>query len=454
MNDKKDIFKHYYTPKVKKNNKKYNIYKKKFYDLTALEETVDIFALKKLINKLNSSNNSKNNSIYKNNKTCYLKEKIINENIMPQNILPYVNTENNVNNYMSHKNLNINKEVKVILPKSETIKQLREKMNKKKDFILTEKKIKNHQIENEENKKEIKNLKIKIYKIINKKGLICQNFLKKIDNFNLKFINYLNSKSFIKSKKEFSDNFHFSKNDLNKAHDPYKQYLHSYSLSKNSINIKDVFNSLNNREKKIIEKEPNYFFRNNKVFEDFHDLEKKSLTKTLREEEDIQNMRINKISKKEIEEYKEKNDIINKRMNDISQNKKYEIRVDDISNLITKGTVNTIKNEIDLRLKTRKKNVNDLINDEIKNCERIIKQKKLRIFEENKNFNNTFNKKINVFSKKDILNKNSKRLDREEMIQMNRKIIKLKGEGNKYINDLKNEIMNIYSINHQKEENK
>ena len=40
------------------------------------------------------------------------------------------------------------------------------------------------------------------------------------------------------------------------------------------------------------------------------------------------------------------------------------------------------------------------------------------------------------------------------MIQMNRKIIKLKGEGNKYINDLKNEIMNIYSINHQKEENK
>ena len=99
-----------------------------------------------------------------------------------------------------------------------------------------------------------------MYNIINKRGQVCPHFIKKNDNFNLRFINYLNSKHYIKSKKIYSDNFHFSKNELNKAHNPYKQYLTTYSISKNSIDINDIFNSLKNKDKKIIEKEPNYFF--------------------------------------------------------------------------------------------------------------------------------------------------------------------------------------------------
>ena len=95
-----------------------------------------------------------------------------------------------------------------------------------------------------------------MYNIINKKGQICQTFLKKNDNFNLKFFNYLNSKYFIKCKKDFSEKIHFSKNDLNKAHDPFKQYLTTYSITKNSITLKDIFDSLNSSDKKIIEKEP------------------------------------------------------------------------------------------------------------------------------------------------------------------------------------------------------
>ena len=454
MNDKSGLKNHYYTTKVNSESKKYNKdykNKKKFYDLTQLEENVDILALNKLINKLNIKNNSKNNSIYKYNKTNYIKENIVNKNKKLQNILPYVNKGNNTNNYLSHKILKINPEEKVILSKSEKVQKIKDKLSKKNDFLLTQILIKKHKMENEEKRKNIKNLKIKIFKIMNKKGLICHNFLKKNDNFNLRFINYLNSKNFIKSKKEFSDNFHFSKNDLNQAHDPYKQYLNEYSLSKNSINYKDVLNSLNNKEKKIIEKEPNYFFRNNKVFEEFVDLEKKSLTTTLREEEDIQNMIINKIPKKEIEEYKEKNDIINQRIKFLNQRKKNEIKSDDIPNLINDDTIKIIKNQIDLRLKTKKKYKKNLINDEIKNCEKILELKNLNIYEENKNFNNTFNKKINYFSKNDILNKNSKRLDREEMHQMKRKINNSKVQGEKYINDLKNIIMNIYNFNNQKQ---
>ena len=67
-------------------------------------------------------------------------------------------------------------------------------------------------------------------------------FHKKNKSYNIRFINYYNSNDFIKSKKLFNDNFHFSKNELSKAHDPFKQYLEIDSISKNSINIKNLFN--------------------------------------------------------------------------------------------------------------------------------------------------------------------------------------------------------------------
>ena len=49
-----------------------------------------------------------------------------------------------------------------------------------------------------------------MYKLINKNGKICQNFIKKNKSYNIRFINYYNSNDFIKSKKLFNDNFHFS----------------------------------------------------------------------------------------------------------------------------------------------------------------------------------------------------------------------------------------------------
>ena len=285
--------------------------------------------------KAKTANNSKNNSFngkylfneytpkeFKKDyraKLFYLRDKNVKKKILTPNIFAYANKDNiNRNNQSSYKNTNKTPEEKAKLLENEKISKIIQKINKKsedfKKFLERKKSLRKQKDENEESYKERKNLKLKMFKIIGKKGEVCQNFIKKNENFNVRFINYLNSKDYIKSKKLFSENFHFSKNDLNKAHDPYKQYLTTYSISKNSVNINDIFNALNNKDKLIIEKEPNYFFRNNVILEEFKDLEKKPLFTTIREEEEIKKMIKNKISKTEIEKYKEKNDIINQRL--------------------------------------------------------------------------------------------------------------------------------------------
>ena len=461
-----------YKPQQVLSYKHFNIFPKKHEDLTPLEEKININKLNNLIKKTKTNNNRKNNSydkkyilnyntpkIFKKDyraKLFYLRDKMLDSNKKSPNIFSCININRNVNN--SYKNINITPDLKAKLLESEKISKIRNKIDKKNEdfqkFLERKKIIEIQKNENEELKKERKNLKLKLYKLINKKGDICQNFIKKNENFNVKFINYLNSKEFINNKKLFYENFHFSKNDLNKAHDPYKQYFTAYSISKNSININDIFNELNNKDKIIIEKEPNYFFRNNAVLEEFNDLEKKPLITTIREEEEIKNMIKNKISKKEIEKYKEKNDIINQRLKEynnkkkkIIQENKNENQFEDIPPLINEDTIKNIKDEFEYRLKHRKKNINKVINDEIKKCEKKIAEKNLNIFEDNKNFNKTFNKKIKFCTKINILDNNNKRLGKEEIFQMKRNINNTEEKGGKYINKLKNKIINIYNSN-------
>ena len=452
-----------------------NTFSKKYENLTPLEEKVNIITLQNLIMKAKTANNSKNNSFngkylfneytpkeFKKDyraKLFYLRDKNVKKKILTPNIFAYANKDNiNRNNQSSYKNTNKTPEEKAKLLENEKISKIIQKINKKsedfKKFLERKKSLIKQKDENEESYKERKNLKLKMFKIIGKKGEVCQNFIKKNENFNVRFINYLNSKDYIKSKKLFSENFHFSKNDLNKAHDPYKQYLTTYSISKNSVNINDIFNALNNKDKLIIEKEPNYFFRNNVILEEFKDLEKKPLFTTIREEEEIKKMIKNKISKTEIEKYKEKNDIINQRLKEYNKkNKKIikenenENQFDDIPPLINKDTMKNIKDEFETRLKHRKKNLKELIDDELKYCEKNIAQNNLNNFEDNKNFNKTFNKKIKFCTKINVLENNNKRLGKEEIFQVKRNINKIEEKGEKYINNLKNQIIDIYNSN-------
>ena len=121
--------------------------------------------------------------------------------------------------------------------------------------------------------------------------------------------------------------------------------------------------------------------------------------------------------------------------------------------MINKDTIKNIKNDFILRLKTRKKNNNVTINKELKKYERNMDKKDKDKFIDNKKFNNTFNKKINYLTKNEILNNNSKRLYKEEDFQIKRNIIKPEGKNEKYLNDLKNKIINEY-ISKYKKDNK
>ena len=106
-----------------------------------------------------------------------------------------------------------------------------------------------------------------------------------------------------------------------------------------------------------------------------------------------------------------------------------------------------IKDEFETRLKHRKKNLKELIDDELKYCEKNIAQNNLNNFEDNKNFNKTFNKKIKFCTKINVLENNNKRLGKEEIFQVKRNINKIEEKGEKYINNLKNQIIDIYNSN-------
>ena len=239
-------------------------------DLTALEERIDKKSFKKLIAMNNTSINKKfydkkksiteiipkKLSMDHRAKLFYERNHLLNKNIST-NIFSYSNKRNNSNSikkkYYSYKNLSMKAEEKAKLIESDKILKIKNRIDKKNKDIqkfLTLKKLHKKQMkEHKELEKEKKELKIKMYKIINRNGKLCQNFIKKNESYNLRFINYLNSKDYINCKKLYSDNFHFSKNELNKGHDPFKQYLETDLLSKNTINIKDFFNSLNIKDK-------------------------------------------------------------------------------------------------------------------------------------------------------------------------------------------------------------
>jgi hypothetical protein len=304
--------------------------------------------------------------------------------------------------------------------------------------------------------KEKRNIKIKMYKLIKKNGQMCQSFEKKNESFNLKFMNYFNSKHYINSKKLFNSNFRFSKNELDMGHDPYKQYLSTYTISKNSINLKDIFNSLDSKEKKIIEKEPDYFFRDNNIFEIISDLEKKPLYTTLNEEEEVENMVKNNSTKKQIELYKEKNDIINQKLDEYMSKNKTEHdhehiddkRGIDSSHLFFKETIKIVKEKLDERLKPKTKTINEIINDELKICERnTIDKNNVEKLLNNKKYNLTYNKKIDFMTKLKSLKYNKKRLYKEKLFHINKKnnTVHTEENGDIVMNVWKRQIQDLYS---------
>jgi hypothetical protein len=249
------------------------------------------------------------------------------------------------------------------------------------------------------------------------------------------------------------------------GHDLYKQYLSTYTITKNSLNLKDVFNSLDPKEKKIIEKEPDYFFRDNNIFEIICDLEKKPLYTTLNEEEEVENMVKNNSTKKQIELYKEKNDIINQKLDEYMSKNKTEHDHEDIddkrgidsSHLFFKETLKIVKEKLDERLKPKTKTINEIINDELKICERnTIDKNNVEKLLNNKKYNLTYNKRIDFVTKLKSLKNNKKRLYKEKLIHKNKKTntVRTEDSGDNFMNVWKKQIHDLYSSKtHIKTEN-
>ena len=453
------------------------------YDITPLEEKVDTLKLNKIMmesvtgrsSRNNSSNKNKENNnipkmLQKNNrdKLFYLRNKKF---IKTENICPYIWTLTNDRKriyFKSEKDLKRakGKEKNVESSKASKMQDIFDKKKEQNQGILIQKKLfERQQKENEKLNKEKRNIKIKMYKLIKKNGQMCQSFEKKNETFNMKFINYFNSKHYINSKKLYNSNFRFSKNELNMGHDPYKQYLSTYTITKNSMNLKDIFNSLDRKEKQIMEKEPDYFFKNNNIFEIVNNLEAKPLYTTLREEEEVENMIKNKVPKKQIERFKEKNDIINQKIEEYMSKNKTEYDSDFIndkkgtenSQLFFKETIKSIKEKLDERLKPKKKSVKDIINSELKSCEKnLIDKNNVEKLLNNKKYNITYNKKIDFVTKLKSLKNNKKRLYKEKLFHANMpNTVHTDDKGDNFMNIWKRQIQDLYrsKTHHTRTEN-
>lgn len=452
-------------------------------NLTPLEEKVDTIKLNKIMMESVTGKNSNNNSRNKYKENCNIPKMLQKNNrdklfylrnknfIKTENICPYIwtlSSEKKKIYFKSDKDLKkVEKKEKILTSyKTSKMKDMFDKKKEQLESILIQKDLfERQQKEMEKYNREKRNIKIKMYKLIKKNGQMCQSFEKKNESFNLKFKNYFNSKHYINSKRLYNTNFRFSKNELNMGHDLYKQYLSTYTITKNSLNLKDVFNSLDPKEKKIIEKEPDYFFRDNNIFEIISDLEKKPLYTTLNEEEEVENMVKNNSTKKQIELYKEKNDIINQKLDEYMSKNKTEHdhehiddkRGIDSSHLFFKETIKIVKEKLDERLKPKTKTINEIINDELKICERnTIDKNNVEKLLNNKKYNLTYNKRIDFVTKLKSLKNNKKRLYKEKLFHKNKKTntVRTEDSGDNFMNVWKKQIHDLYSSKtHIKTEN-
>ena len=178
---------------------------------------------------------------------------------------------------------------------------------------------------------DMRRLRLKIHKIMEMECYnICNEFESKISNFNIKILDYLSGKHNLNQSIKYQSNFRFDKkeNENGEAHNRKKMII-DIDLMKNygDFSEKILENNLNEKERKLIIEDPNYFFQNN-VSDKYKQI---SLTD-----------RINK----------EEGDIIKAKNNDINFNKKRSLK-DKLSK--------RLKTDINKNLLDIKKDINKTI---------------------------------------------------------------------------------------------
>ena len=312
---------------------------------------------------------------------------------------------------------------------------------------LLKARIKQEEIKRKNQKRKIK---VKLYKILVNEPQVCQDFEKKNEVFNLKVMSYLNSKSFINNRKLFNNDFHFSKNELNRTNSPYTHLVNISRLQQNLITFKDITNYLNENEKKLFLDEPKFYIKSSShLFNIINNTTNKSLTQKIQEEEIIEQAK---------KHGKNKSDIIKKKFEEnyfnLKKDKKAEGNIENIEKEHKKMINTILKNDLEQKWTNLDKNKKRdmLVKNEIKNCELKILHGKIRdSFEKNKNFRKSFDKNVYYYHKQSMIDRNLKRLCKEKDFR-EKKFGKNnhKNSSEKVINDI---ISKIQKINKTKQHN-
>ena len=302
---------------------------------------------------------NKNNTIFNSFNKNHIKK-----NLIKDNYLIKIHNQNKTDINLDDKILLVNKNKNLYNLKKtqETFKKFQEK-EKKFNLIknnLIKKKIKNI---NENNKiNNMKKLKIKIKTILETKSInLCSNYENKNFNFNMKLIDFLNSKININNTLNYHKNFHFNKNENGEAHNRL-QFLTDIESMKDNENQKKLLEKyLTPNEINLLEEEPNYFLENDELKKFF---KPKTLIVRLEKEENLINNNNNNNDNNNEKYYFNKTIEINK---NIKEKKKISFNLN--------KTIEKFKEEMNKKIYNSKLNLKDFkrINKTKKEHEIIFK---------------------------------------------------------------------------------
>ena len=174
--------------------------------------------------------------------------------------------------------------------------------------------------EKNKNIKEMKDLRLKIQLLIKNKIISnCLTFENHIAFFNNKILEYFDSDSFIEKNLHFHSYFRNDKSEI-ESHPRINFIMDLDEIKKNSLNSEkiDFYKDFTQRERNLIESDPNYFLLNKEKFFKNLDFLNISLTKKLNREENNENNKNNKNHIKNINnnENSEFNDLLNENNNE------------------------------------------------------------------------------------------------------------------------------------------
>ena len=320
---------------------------------------------------------------YNSNSKSYLtnqtkKEKRYSYSLSPKSFSPsqtiyYEITSNNNNNNFnktSYSKFSFDKRLKLTLQNRDNLLNKRI-LNLKNELKTKDEKLKRNKSEiNELNKrhfedakklKEIRQLKLKIHNLLkNHKSKICNEFESKNKFFNMKMLEYLNGNTFLNQQFQFHKHFRFDSGDY-EAHSRRKMMTDIQEIKKNSefeeqLNFKKYFND---KEKKIISIDVNYFIKDENDFNNYSFLKEKTLTQKLNEEEI---RRKNKIRIKLIKNKNDKNILKKEKSKErkcLTEDNKIKIKkIIQTENEITKAEeiVTKVEKEVNELLEENKEN--------------------------------------------------------------------------------------------------